>query len=1154
MADEEEGEIIETDLKSPDVSSVASKLVVLDVIDLDNVDSTSTGLKDNTASDITDDPARTASPRPNSDRDIPDDKHGRPSSSTSKRHHHSSDHRRRDKDDPTTDHKSSSRSSRRDSRDRHDNRDSRRRRRDDLDDRERSPSARHDYRDRRSSPGRRYTPAPHESSSRDGGSSSRTTTGRDYGSSKVSYNDHRGYSTDADRGPSTYSSSSRHTPPRDNRDYGRDAGRGESRSRNHLEHRNHSPPTSSSYNKSSTSHDHPRDRYSEAAVSSGKRPLSPDYDKGTIGPATKVRKLMDGKVGSAPESGSEEKSKEEEIIRPQVMDAVDEDRLIEERRQRRKALLEQYSKERAATSEVAGAAASGEALEVKSGAGAVDIRVANIKAADMSRIPSSDGSIDIPTPRDEEESAQPDIDVFSLEKHNEGTNAQQGDAAAGDDIDAADYNPDEDKKDDEYKLHHMQHPTASTTTTAAPTTTSNKRKQDDMFADSAMIDQSPSSKRKAVVIDDEDDMFAPIDDMFAPPASSANADGMSDTIKGAAHILESAPVVRISDNPSLLDNWDDPEGYYRVILGEVLEDRYHVYANLGRGVFSSVVKAKDTKDGDQDVAIKIIRNNETMYRAGIKEAGILRKLNETDPDDKKHVVRLLRQFEHRKHLCLVFESLSMNLREVLKKFGKNRGLNIRAVKIYSQQLFQALHLLKKCTIMHADIKPDNVLVSANKSSLKLCDLGSASDSSENEITPYLVSRFYRAPEISKYLHPNAKKGLNRFACTLYELYTGKILFPGRTNNQMLKLIMEVRGRFAKQMLRRGQFSSLHFDDDANFLQLDVDKLSGKDVKKTVQIPAQPPRDLKGFFSADAASVPRDEAALVTQFADLLDKCLQLNPEKRISPKEALLHPFISDRHIITTAYDSTNIKNSNIDTPPRLYLPVPVLDCIIEHTDAQNIVYSAALVSKEWNMTAIRKVYKTVDIYCNGFMGSLSWILQVPSPSNPIYSRFPLNYTKNLIAHTWPENSVREARYIVGKSIISCSVNLMSLDIRADQLSVLDYVSTSLVALTLRTAYDEDKKTSRSVSAPDWSRFAANRPNLRALDLRCPPPLCFSSRERDMDSDGWMSLAKGSRESLRHLHLQQLHTAISCAVHGTCTEHDTVEFFFSALPTGSLNL
>jgi serine/threonine-protein kinase PRP4 len=91
----------------------------------------------------------------------------------------------------------------------------------------------------------------------------------------------------------------------------------------------------------------------------------------------------------------------------------------------------------------------------------------------------------------------------------------------------------------------------------------------------------------------------------------------------------------------------------------------------------------------------------------------------------------------------------MNLREVLKKFGGNRGLNIRAVRVYAQQLFMSLSLLRKCNVLHADIKPDNMLVNEAKNVLKLADMGSASDAQENDITPYLVSRFYRAPEISK---------------------------------------------------------------------------------------------------------------------------------------------------------------------------------------------------------------------------------------------------------------------------------------------------------------------------------------------------------------------------------------------------------------------
>jgi serine/threonine protein kinase len=46
-----------------------------------------------------------------------------------------------------------------------------------------------------------------------------------------------------------------------------------------------------------------------------------------------------------------------------------------------------------------------------------------------------------------------------------------------------------------------------------------------------------------------------------------------------------------------------------------------------------------------------------------------------------------------------------------------------------------------------DIKPDNILVTESKAVLKLADFGSAGNARDNDITPYLVSRYYRAPEI-----------------------------------------------------------------------------------------------------------------------------------------------------------------------------------------------------------------------------------------------------------------------------------------------------------------------------------------------------------------------------------------------------------------------
>lgn len=59
----------------------------------------------------------------------------------------------------------------------------------------------------------------------------------------------------------------------------------------------------------------------------------------------------------------------------------------------------------------------------------------------------------------------------------------------------------------------------------------------------------------------------------------------------------------------------------------------------------------------------------------------------------------------------------MNLREVVKRYGKDVGLNLRAVRAYASQMFLALALMRKCEIMHADLKPDNILVSTSPPSM-----------------------------------------------------------------------------------------------------------------------------------------------------------------------------------------------------------------------------------------------------------------------------------------------------------------------------------------------------------------------------------------------------------------------------------------------------
>lgn len=372
-------------------------------------------------------------------------------------------------------------------------------------------------------------------------------------------------------------------------------------------------------------------------------------------------------------------------------------------------------------------------------------------------------------------------------------------------------------------------------------------------------------------------------DMFADQDVDSNFDSPN-TIVQNKHQHE---------NPALTDNWDDAEGYYRVRIGEVLDNRYLVNGYTGQGVFSNVVRGRDQARGQANVAIKIIRNNEIMHKTGLRELEILKKLNDADPEDRFHCLRLYRHFFHKQHLCMVFEPLAMNLREVLKKYGKNVGLHIKAVRSYTQQLFLALKLLKKTGILHADIKPDNILVNENNLILKLCDFGSASGISDNEITPYLVSRFYRAPEII--LGIPYDYGIDTWSagCTIYELYTGKILYSGKSNNQMLKFFMDVKGKIPNRIVRKGQFKEQHFDQSCNFLYHEIDKLTERE--KIVVMPViKPSRSLQQELIADQ-NLPDDQHRKVTQLKDLLENMFALDPAKRISLNQALMHPFIQEK-------------------------------------------------------------------------------------------------------------------------------------------------------------------------------------------------------------------------------------------------------------------
>lgn len=529
----------------------------------------------------------------------------------------------------------------------------------------------------------------------------------------------------------------------------------------------------------------------------------------------------------------------------EIQEPVDEAKLIEERRKKREAIKAKY---RGQGTPLLVAALGAKETTVPSPADTTDPNSPSTPRSPRDFTPGGD---------------------FNITK--DGTALEHEEQ--GDEPSAADYDPTLDMREDQKRNHERLHKNE----VSSDAYDEMKSTDRDVLMREADAPQHEPSKTQ----DDDFDMFAEgdDDDMFAPTAPAKK-----ETAK-AVPIIEAKQL-----DAGMLDNWDDEEGYYKMIPGELLDGRYKVQMSLGKGMFSGVVRARDIATG-KDTAIKIIRNNETMRKAGMKEIDILDKLATADPEDKKHIVRLERHFEHKGHLCMVFENLNMNLRDVLKKSGiRDVGISLNAVRAYAHQMFLGLSLLRRCNILHADLKPDNVLVSENQNVLKICDLGSASDASENDITQYLVSRFYRAPEIILGMPYDFAIDMWSIGCTLYELYTGKILFTGRTNNQMLRSMMECRGKFSTKFLRKGQFTHLHFDEMGNFMSVEKDKITGRDVTRVINF-TKPTRELKQRLLA-AANGSETEMKELNLFVDLLERCLSLNPEKRCTPDEALKHPFI----------------------------------------------------------------------------------------------------------------------------------------------------------------------------------------------------------------------------------------------------------------------
>merc|ERR1719460_2955953 len=118
------------------------------------------------------------------------------------------------------------------------------------------------------------------------------------------------------------------------------------------------------------------------------------------------------------------------------------------------------------------------------------------------------------------------------------------------------------------------------------------------------------------------------------------------------------------------------------------------------------------------------------------------------------------------------------------------------------------------------------------------------------------------------------------------------MFQGRSNNHMLKLMQEVKGKIAQKMIKKGLLGETFFDEDSKFLSVEIDPVSKQEVTKRYLYTEKPNKDLKEMLLGDLPRPDHEEMKKVDQLCDFLHKALMLDPSKRLTVEQALNHPFL----------------------------------------------------------------------------------------------------------------------------------------------------------------------------------------------------------------------------------------------------------------------
>jgi len=284
--------------------------------------------------------------------------------------------------------------------------------------------------------------------------------------------------------------------------------------------------------------------------------------------------------------------------------------------------------------------------------------------------------------------------------------------------------------------------------------------------------------------------------------------------------------------------------------------RYKKNEKLGEGAFSIVYRGIDSVTGTT-VAIKKVRISnikDGVSFVSLREIKLLQELKHPN------VIELIDVFNHNENINLVFECMETDLERIIK--DRNIILGASDIKSYMQMLLRGVEYCHKHWVLHRDLKPSNLLVDKT-GQLKLADFGLARifGSPDRQFTHYVVTRWYRAPELL-FGAKQYGEGIDMWSvgCIFAELMLRTPYLPGDSDIDQL-------GKM---------FAALGTPNEDVWPGM-------KELPDYVEFNPCPTPPLKQLFSAAS-----DDAL------DLLSKFLKFDPNMRISASEALKHGYFSN--------------------------------------------------------------------------------------------------------------------------------------------------------------------------------------------------------------------------------------------------------------------